>query len=683
LLPYISPEQISAEWARRKHLEFMRYCWQRPFDELTPGRHTIAICDRIDKAILDFQNKKSTFLAVQVPIGHGKSDICTRYLPANFIGKFPDHPIIATGYSSDLVEGFSRDCQNIIRDDRFRQIYPGRHLSKKLQSAARWGLDGYFGVTTWVGLGGSITGKRGALIVCDDFYKGREEADSLTIRDSRWDAFTNDLMTRFAPTVIVIVLATPWHVDDIFGRIAEKMANDTSFPNFEFMKFPAFSDEYPTGTLFPERYKREWYDGQAAVLGQYGTASLLQCNPVIREGALFKIDNVQFYEDPPEDVVWARGWDLASTKKERVTDDPDYTVGIKLGVRWQKSSVAGQYIPTLYVDDMVRGQWDAPVRDKHIKNTAIDDGPISVGVEAFGPYRDAYTTICDALFGLRIVKKINLPGDKITKWAPIETAFESGNVFIRRAGWNSQFIAEMGLIPGGRHDDIADAMRVAYELHHPTTKRVFQSFSVMDCRKESIDWDNNGGSGDHINIGSVYMTKDLAVSWLAAIWDQRKFVLYVYDCDSWDIIDVNKVASEIITRMHVNTHKLKKIVGCDLMFSPEQEAQVRSVNAMFKEECKRRHLNQGVYISKPILYDQIGSIEQANRLFASKRIVVSSDCHEAARQFSNWVIERGKPSVRDSGMCEALCLIVSELRRKKIFVKEPKIRDYHSSEGDD
>ena len=45
-------EQINRELARREHLEFMQYCWQKPATEpFLIGIHTKAICEAIDKAI--------------------------------------------------------------------------------------------------------------------------------------------------------------------------------------------------------------------------------------------------------------------------------------------------------------------------------------------------------------------------------------------------------------------------------------------------------------------------------------------------------------------------------------------------------------------------------------------------------------------------------------------------------
>ena len=88
---------VDAEFARRKHLNFMQMCWQKK-SELIIGKHTKAICERIDKAIADYKEGKSTYLIIKVPVRHGKSDIVSRYLPPHFLGMFPDDEIIVCGY---------------------------------------------------------------------------------------------------------------------------------------------------------------------------------------------------------------------------------------------------------------------------------------------------------------------------------------------------------------------------------------------------------------------------------------------------------------------------------------------------------------------------------------------------------------------------------------------------------
>ena len=53
----------------------------------------------------------------------------------------------------------------------------------------------------------------------DDPIKTRQDADSPTIRDRVWEEWQNSLKSRFAAGAKVIVIMTPWHEDDLAGRL--------------------------------------------------------------------------------------------------------------------------------------------------------------------------------------------------------------------------------------------------------------------------------------------------------------------------------------------------------------------------------------------------------------------------------------------------------------------------------
>lgn len=259
-------------------------------------------------------------------------------------------------------------------------------------------------------------------------------------------------------------MATPWHTDDVAGRIKRMMA-DPAFPQFETLRFPARSEDYPTGYLFPERFTEQWYQEQFASLGTYGASALLQCQPTQRGGSVLKTEKVTILE-PGEfyrashGLPFARGWDLASSA-ESTGDKADYTSGARIAVR-KYQGVSGAYAYDIYISDYVRGKWEAPERNKRIQETALSDGYIPIGVEAFGAYKDAYTQIKAALNGLRMVKAIRLPGDKVAKAEALAPIFEAGRVFICKGDWNDAVIEQWRQFPGATHDDDVDALGVAF-----------------------------------------------------------------------------------------------------------------------------------------------------------------------------------------------------------------------------
>jgi len=419
------------------------------------GAHTKVIIDELDKTTKRLEAGKNRYLIINVPPRHGKSDLVSRRYSVWHMGRNPDHEVILASYNYQLATDMAYDARAVFRD----KIGPlfGLSIARDRMSIDRWRIMGHRGVMYSAGMtGGTITGRGGHLIIIDDYLKRREDAESELMRDKVWHSFQNDIMTRLAPAHAVVIVANRWHVDDLVGRILdrndpESNKYDPDFPVFELLKFPAQADN---GTwLFPERFNDAWYKAARAFYGSYAWSSMGLQEPSQRMGNRFRVDQVSIDDDMPKDLDWHRGWDLSSTKKEREKDDPDYTVGTRAAFK------DGH----IYVDDVVRGQWEAPERMRKELETAKFDGmDVTVHVESVAGYKDAYTDLRARLEGFAIVRKFLCgASDKGARAAYLEPIFEAGRVHIRRAGWNKAWINEFRAFPSGRHDDEVDSLVVA------------------------------------------------------------------------------------------------------------------------------------------------------------------------------------------------------------------------------
>lgn len=478
----IALEKVHAELKRRGTarttlLAFIEYVWWKPWPFLI-GRHTREICARLDRAVDDYLAGKSTNLLIAVPFRHGKSDIVSRAFPVYFLarcvaaGRDPD--LILTGYGDALIQGFSKDAQNILESRPVQTLFPELHLSARDRSVHSWQVEGQTGRVTATGLGGSLVGKGGDLIDLDDFCKNREEARSEVYRKKTW-GHTQDLISRRAPVSIVLVTATPWHVDDVRGRIKRAMAEDPDFPRFEELVFPA-KNRGPDGKwdgtfLFPERFPAAWYLGQYAAQGSFAPA-LLDCDPRVEGGNLFDVskidwhDTLQGFPNAYQDGsgVWKvkgykRGWDLASSEKQRSKDDPDWTCGVLGFVSQKVERIQGLELRSLdiWIADMAYIRADAPRRDRMILDTCVQDGRgTSHHVEDFGAYKDAYATLKKVLNGVVMVEPSHLPGDKVAKCAILEAPFSAGRFHVLRGAWADVWLKAFQDFPDGSHDDPCD-----------------------------------------------------------------------------------------------------------------------------------------------------------------------------------------------------------------------------------
>ena len=464
---------------RNYMLDMMRYTWRNPQMPLIVGHHTLALCNLIDEAKRRFLEGVSTHAIVVMPFRHGKTDGSSRYGPANFIGWNPDIEVMMAAYNSDLAHGFSQDIRGICDSPEYRKLYPEfqgwsptQNRNDVRQVAGRQGRVYAFG------MGSGATGKGAHVLVIDDAFKNREEAESETVRESRWNSFIDDFMSRLAPVHIVLIVQTRWHVDDLIGRILNRNNpdhedHDPEFPEFELVHFRARGPENVkfTGSeyLFPQRFGIDWYETQFGTRSEYSAASLLQGEPFIRGGKMLKADQIQWLrpgEPFPEFLHYdslpkVRFWDIAHSEKERAKDDPDYTAGGIASVIERKEG------NILIIDDLQAFREEATERNRRMNETAGADGQNGVQqhIEANGAQKSAYTTARDILKGVAVVAPYYPQGDKVARAGYIEPICDAGNIYIRCSPGVKSLATEQisGFPTPGVHDDVVDVLSGGYE----------------------------------------------------------------------------------------------------------------------------------------------------------------------------------------------------------------------------
>ena len=465
--------------AQYRHLDFIKYCWQKQ-EDYQVGRHTRTICHLIDEAVEKFKKGESTYLVVKVHPRAGKSEILSQNLTAHFIGAFPDKEVMICCYNSTLAEKNSKLAQRIVKSENFNDLYSGLELEGGVQ---QWNIKGHSAMVTASGLISGITGNGYSLGLLDDYIAGRENAESQTIRDKIWDEFTSSFLTRRAPVSITIVLATQWHVDDIIGRIEEKLdpnceKYDPDFPKFRIVSFPATNGEGDVWVekdgdipahwerqkwdfLFSERFSPEFYRQQRAALGDYAFSSLYQCNPQVRGGNFFDTSKVQVHdsvEDFPKTRFY-RVWDLAHTAKQTQKADPDWTSGTVLAY----TKIDGLW--HLWIKHVARVRASATERDVLIRSATDKDGQgVAVAIENSLDSKDAVFVMQEVLKGKRTVIPLNIRMDKIARAGYVEPIFEAGHVHILRGDWNLDWFTEVKGFPSYPHDDQVDNFTAGYIL---------------------------------------------------------------------------------------------------------------------------------------------------------------------------------------------------------------------------
>ena len=408
-------------------------------------------------------------LAIFEPPRHGKSRLCSQLFPCWYMGRHPKREVVQSGYSIDIALEHSLKARDVFASAENEKVFPNvRHqpgtsgqlsIVTERQSAGEWGTT-QGGKYYAVGVDGGLTGRGADLLIIDDPVKNREEAESPTIRRRVLDWYKSTAYTRLSPDGSIILIMTRWHSDDLAGHLVEEMQNAEA-DQWHIINMPAINAGGEA--LWPDQFPMETLNKIKTTLGAYEWSALYQQEPVIRGGNMFQTSEIKWHNniDKFPDATYSRGWDLASTEKERAKSDPDYTAGALAATTW----VDG--IPHLWIKDVVAFQAEAPERNERIKNTAIADGAaVRQGIESVAGYKDAYTTLRGMLSGVISVDKITVSKDKVLRGAEIEPIFEAGNVHVLLAPWNNIFLDQFDSFPSNAHDDIVDAVTIAYGMNN-------------------------------------------------------------------------------------------------------------------------------------------------------------------------------------------------------------------------
>jgi predicted phage terminase large subunit-like protein len=330
-------------------------------------------------------------------------------------------------------------------------LHNGLVMSRDASNVQDWETSEGGGVRA-VGVGGGVTGMGANLIVIDDPVKSRKEADSGVYRDTAWDWYCEDLRTRLEPGGAIIVIMTRWHEDDLVGRLLKDAKSGGE--QWTVINLPALAEEddalgrKPGEALCPERYDVAALESLKRVL-KNAFFALFQQRPQPAEGSFFKrqwFDRVIEADAVPKNLEWVRYWDLAVSTKTGA----DNTAS---------AAVALDKDGTLYIRDMICGQWEWPDAKKNIVATMLNEPKVRVGIEK-------------ALHGLAAVQElrrvreithiafagIDVDGDKKSRAMAWQDRAEDGKVVLVQGPWINNFLIEVTAFPSGAHDDQVDTI---------------------------------------------------------------------------------------------------------------------------------------------------------------------------------------------------------------------------------
>jgi hypothetical protein len=110
------------------------------------------------------------FLLVEMPVRHGKTETGSVSFPVHLLDEDPTRRLILASYAQTLAELVSRKARRVAVD-------AGVALSEERNTAADWQTTAGGGMRA-VGVGAGIAGYGADLIIVDDPFRSREDAES-------------------------------------------------------------------------------------------------------------------------------------------------------------------------------------------------------------------------------------------------------------------------------------------------------------------------------------------------------------------------------------------------------------------------------------------------------------------------------------------------------------------------
>jgi len=415
--------------------------------EMAPARHHLLLMEQLQRLIAGGGRR----LMVHMPPGAAKSTYGAVLFPAWVLAARPRFSVVLACHTASLAEHFGRSVRHLALEHAARL---GFALRADERSAQRFSTDrgGSFFAT---GVHGPLTGRRADLIIVDDPIKSVAEAESRATRDSLYEWFRVDLLTRLRPGGRVVLIMTRWHPDDLAGRLVADGGWDV-------LSLPAVAElGDPMGREAGEPLWPAWEDRVALELvrqsvGERTWAALYQQSPRARQGGMFDparigvvaADSVLILRDT------VRAWDLAATA-DRGGADPDWTAGVKLA-RLEDGRFA--------ILDLVRRRDGPAAVEELIVATAVGDGPgvrISLPQDPGQAGKYQVQQLVRRLAGYRVASNVEA-GPKEQRAGPVATQVDAGNVVMVRADWNQAFLDEIRDFPNGSKDDQVDALSRAF-----------------------------------------------------------------------------------------------------------------------------------------------------------------------------------------------------------------------------
>jgi predicted phage terminase large subunit-like protein len=407
-------------------------------------------------AWLQFINKnRSTVLLA--PRGHGKTTVHTIADIVWSLCHNPNLRIFILSKSSALAQRNLTEIKwHFTQNEKLIEMYgdltnrDAKWASEEIMLRRAKNVPFKESTVTARGIESDIIGGHYEKIFCDDII---DEKNSTTAnqRDKVRQLYERTIGPMLEPWSEIHFVGTRWHEFDIYGELIDSGL-------YKYKVYDMIVNEQKKQTLWPERFPYDSDDPDAitatSLKKKYGTVNfaLNYRNDVSQfRNAIFKMDWMKYYVEPPPKMRKFMGVDLAISEKG------DYFAIATIGV-----SDSGD----IYVLDTYYGHHSFFPQLKKISVYASKHNVIKIGIES-NAYQKALPEELKRRteeFGLLPIFPITTTKDKITRARKVSALFESGRVFVKKLQ-QIELIDEILNFPRASvADDVLDALMIAIDV---------------------------------------------------------------------------------------------------------------------------------------------------------------------------------------------------------------------------
>lgn len=481
--------------------------------ETSLAKHHRLICEAVQRTMTTPYGR----LMILAPPGSAKSSYTSVVSPSWALSRTPGYRIILASYAQEIANKQSRKARSLCRQDKHISIWQDRPILTNDQKAVhQWALSNGSEFMA-AGIQAGITGNRANGIIIDDPFKGREDADSETIRQKVMDEYQDSVTTRLLPGGWIILINTRWHQADLSGSILPEdydgrsgrvLCQDGQW--WEVLNMPAKCEhetdpigrkigEYIWPEWFPEKHWATWEHNPRAARTW---ASLFQQRPTAGEGLEFKREWFQWYDPDvpagqqggrPERLTFYGATDVATKE-----DKGDYS----------EHGVAG-YAESgdLYFVDWWYGQKTTDVTIANAIALMIRWAPWRWADEG-GPIDNAIRPALMKAMREAQPEAIHVPIQSLTsiknkavKLNSLQARVAARKVWLPlKRAWATRLVDQLCSFPAGKYDDAADCAGLLARLiddmiapHKPRSES-----RARGVRPFSVEWLESSDMSDVI-----------------------------------------------------------------------------------------------------------------------------------------------------------------------------------------